>query len=154
VRRHFEEQLGYAEAGLTGYLGNMLARFARLDSLYRIRAQDGRRIHEVAEMLVEGDVRLNATSFEREREVHRHIGDYTLFWTGVFPESVPRLRAASRDVFIDYVLQGKESYYIVSTFELGRHRDEAPLFRRLSEEFELWMEGLRGVRDKWEGFDG
>ena len=48
-----------------------------------IGSSRGRRVWQVAERLVEGDVLLNATSFEREREVHKHIGDFTLFWTGL-----------------------------------------------------------------------
>ena len=27
------------------------------------------------------------------REIHRHIGDFTLFWAGVYPEALPRLQA-------------------------------------------------------------
>ena len=72
------------------------------------------------------------------REVHRHIGDFTLFWTGVYPEAVSRLRSVlSRDFFIDYCEQGKRSYYIASTFEDDAYREEAPVLRRLSEDFEL-----------------
>ena len=85
------------------------------------------------------------------REVHRHIGDFTLFWTGVYPEVLRRLRsAASRDHFIDYCEQGKRSYYIASTFDEAPYRDEAPVLRRLSEEFELCAYGLSQVRREWE----
>ena len=85
------------------------------------------------------------------REVHRHIGDFTLFWTGVYPEMVNRLRTAlSRDHFIDYCEQGKRSYYIASTFEDDAYRDEVPVLRRLSEDFELCAYGLNQVRREWE----
>ena len=52
------------------------------------------------------------------REYHRHIGDFTLFWTGVYPEVLKTLRSVMhKDHFIDYCEQGKRSYYIASTFE-------------------------------------
>jgi len=129
--------------------------FIHMDNIYRIRNVAGRRLEEVAEMLMEADVRLEAMSFSREREVHRHIGDYTLFWTGVYPEMLRYLRAITRkDHLIDYVRQGKQSYYIVSTFDLGDWRQDAPLFRRLSEEFETCMYGLNLVRAQWERLGG
>ena len=31
-----------------------------------------------------------APSFDREREVRKHIGDFTLFFAGLFPESLNR----------------------------------------------------------------
>ena len=85
------------------------------------------------------------------REVYRHIGDYTLFWTGVYPEAVKLLRhSARKDHFIDYCEQGKRSYYLASTFDDERFRDEAPVLRRLSDEFMLCAYGLNQVRREWE----
>src|SRR5262249_26681456 len=85
------------------------------------------------------------------REVYRHIGDFTLFWTGVYPEALRRLRRElSKDHLIDYTEQGKRSYYIASTFEQEPYREEAPVLRRLSSEFELCAYGLNQVRREWE----
>jgi hypothetical protein len=85
------------------------------------------------------------------REVHRHIGDFTLFWTGVYPEALNRLQSVmTKDHFIDYCEQGKRAYYIASTFADDPYRDEAPVLRRLSDEFELCAYGLSQVRREWE----
>jgi len=85
------------------------------------------------------------------REVYRHIGDFTLFWTGVYPEALKRLRSVlTKDHFIDYCEQGKRSYYIASTFADEPYREEAPILRRLSNEFELCAYGLNEVRREWE----
>ena len=83
----------------------------------------------------------------RNRYLHRRIGDYTLFWTGVYPEGVRRpLRATWRDRIIDYVSFGKRSYAIAS--ELTPADEEPPprLLRRLSEDFESCVHGLGIVR--------
>ena len=37
-----------------------------------------------------------APSFDRERQVRKHIGDYTLFFTGMFPESINHLHLRRR----------------------------------------------------------
>ena len=52
------------------------------------------------------------------REVHRQIGDYTLFWAGLYPESLERVRKQlSKDALIDYCEQGKRAYWIASTID-------------------------------------
>ena len=45
-------------------------------------------------------------------ERFEHIGDYTLFLSGLFPEYLKRLpkRGLRVDAFIDYMQAGKESY--------------------------------------------
>jgi hypothetical protein len=147
VQRTFLQQLGVHEPGVPEYVSGLLVSFVHRDSIFRLRDARGRPLEEVAEMLMEGDVRLNATSFEREREVHKHIGDFTLFWTGIYPEMLRALRAPHRrDHLIDYVQQGRASYRIASTFTHGPYGQEAPVLRALSEEFELCMVGLNLVR--------
>jgi hypothetical protein len=141
--------LGVADPRLTDYLSELLSRFIHLDAVYRLRGARGRRLEEVADMVIEAEGL--PPEGRTRREVHRHIGDFTLFWTGVYPEALRRLRSAlSKDHFIDYCEQGKRSYYIASTFEDDRYRDEAAVLRRLSAEFELCAYGLNQVRREWE----
>lgn len=153
VERSFQRHLGFSEPEMTRYLSNVLVDFTHRDHIFRLRDGRGRRLEEVAEMLVEGDVSLNATSFDREREVHKHIGDFTLFWTGVYPEMLRFFRAAHRtDHLIDYVEQGRKSYQIASTFQHEPYTDEAPVLRRLSDQFETCMVGLHLVRKELEAY--
>ncbi len=151
VERAFVLSLRWDDRQVIDYLTRLLVRFTHRDDLYALRDINGRPLEEVAEMLYYADVRLGAQSFYQEREVHKHIGDYTLFWTGLFPEAVPRLRNSLRkDQLIDYVQQGKQSYYLVSLFDIGEWRTEAPLFRKLSEQFEVCRQGLYAVRQYWQ----
>src|SRR5213082_397781 len=100
-------------------------------------------------MLIESNPLLGAASFGREREVRKHVGDYTLFFTGLFPEHLKRpRRSVALDYFIDYVKAGKESYEVVSKFDQFEYRRVAPLFRRLSDNFELCVYGLSRLRDQ------
>jgi hypothetical protein len=145
----FLQTLGVADPTLTDYLSQLLSRFLHFDAVYRLRDTHGRRLEEVAEMVVEAE-KLPPEGRTR-REVHRHIGDFTLFWTGVYPEALRRLRSVlSRDHFIDYCEQGKRSYWIASTFEDEPYQEEAPVLRKLSAEFELCAYGLSQVRREWE----
>jgi hypothetical protein len=144
----FMETLGMGDPRLIDYLAIMLARFIHMDMIFRLRDSRGKSLEEVADMLIE----VQAFPTGRTcREIHRHIGDFTLFWTGVYPEALKRLRSTlKKDHFIDYCEQGKRSYYIASTYEEDPYREEAPVLRRLSEQFELCAYGLGQVRREWE----
>lgn len=150
VERHFLRELRVGDSRVAVYVSDVLTDFTHVDNLYRIRNARGRRLEEVGEMLLESDPLGTQGSFERERAVRKHIGDYTLFLTGMFPEAVAanrRRRAFPKmDILIEFVKAGKESYAIVSSFDQFEYRDEAPLFRRLSDSFELCVYGLNLVK--------
>jgi hypothetical protein len=138
-------ELGIGDPRLVGYVANLLACFVPSESVWRLRDGRGRRLRQVAAMVAEAEA---APDDERRRECHRHVGDFTLFWTGVYPEALAKLQGAdSPDSLIDYQQQGKRSYYLASTLERG---EEAPVLRRLSHEFELCAFGLSRVRHEWE----
>jgi hypothetical protein len=155
VWRRFVEHVHLQEPEVTQYVSEMLVAFVHVDNLYRVRNAQGRRLQEVGEMLIESNPLLMANSFDREREVRKHVGDYTLFMTGLFPESVARVFRARRpqlDAFVDFVQAGRESYAIVSSFDQFEYRDQAPLFRKLSHNFELCVFGLNLVKQDLEEF--
>lgn len=145
----FLNTLGIGDPPLVDYLSVLLSRFIHLDAIYRLHSAHGRRLEEVADMMLEAEEM--PPEGRTRREVYRHIGDFTLFWTGVYPEALARMRSVLRkDHFIDYCEQGKRSYYIASTFEDDPYREEAPVLRRLSDEFEICAYGLSQVRKEWE----
>ncbi|MFC1758211.1 hypothetical protein ACFL2H_05520 [Planctomycetota bacterium] len=160
----FQTQLGVVDPVLTDYISDMLTRFIRSDAMFHVRNVAGKRVSEVAEMMVEAQARVG----DAKREVHRNIGDFTLFWTGVYPEAISRLKKDSRcDGLIDYQTEGKRSYFIVGTMQEnnGSPKDdqndqedcsavEQSVFIRLSEQFELCAYGLREVRRLWELGEG
>lgn len=135
------------------YLADLLVTFTHNEAIFRIRDNEGRRVESIAEMLAEGDVRAKAPNFDREREVHRHIGDFLLFWSGLFPEMLPQIRGfQSSEPQVEAVRQGQFSYRIVSSFDHAPYAIEAPTFKVLSEEFETFQYGLRLIRASFEGF--
>jgi hypothetical protein len=145
----FQNDLGVADPRLVDYLAALLVRFIHIDAIHRLRNTQGKRLEEVVEMLLEAEAL--PPEGRTRREFHRHIGDFTLFWTGVYPDALRRIRSVlSKDHFIDYCQQGKRSYYIASTFDADDYRDEAVVLRRLSEQFELCAYGLNQVRREWE----
>jgi hypothetical protein len=152
VERNYDE-VGVRSSEVHAYVANLLAEFCEVETLYKIRNADGRPLCDLGEMLLESDpVYGPAPSFDRERQVRKHIGDYSLFFTGMFPEGLNhhRLRRQRMEGLIDFVKAGKESYYIVSKFEHFEYAKVAPLFRSMSQEFERLVYGLNQVKNELE----
>ena len=146
----FEAKLGVANVQLVDYVNDMLLRFVRVDSLHRVRRANGRPATEVFQMLSEAEQRIGLA----RREVHRHIGDFTLFWSGMYPESLRHAKPSeSCDAFLDYCRQGKRAYAIAAEIDGGQDRPSCELLMQLSEEFEMCAYGLREIRREWEETD-
>ena len=147
----FQCQLGVADPPLVDYVADLLVRFIRSDAVYRIRNLTGQPIAQVAILLSESEKRVG----EAKRDVHRHIGDFTLFWAGVYPETLRRMQnTTQRDHLIDYCQQGKRSYWIASQMSADENADsDKALFERLSQQFEMCAYGLREIRREWERRD-
>jgi hypothetical protein len=150
VGRHYAEEIGLRDPQLIAYVSHLLSEFCEADQLFKVRDAADRPLADVGEMLLESDpIYGPAPSFDRERQVRKHIGDFTLFSTGMFPESVNhlRLRRHRMENFIDWMKAGKESYYIVSKFEHFEYARVAPLFATLSQNFEGCVYGLNMVKN-------
>lgn len=140
----FMQELGIGDPKLVGYVAGLLARFVPSAGVWKMRDDQGRRLVDVAAMIAEAEALPDP---DRRRECHRHVGDFTLFWTGVYPEALQRQRrASSADHLIDFCQQGKRSYYVASTLDA----DQGGVLLRLSEQFELCAFGLSRVRREWE----
>jgi hypothetical protein len=90
-----------------------------------------------------------ATSFDAEREIRKHIGDYALFHTGLYPELMPWPRCGGQRS-LEMVQAGKDSQYVVSQFNVFEFAAEAPLFARLAENIGSCVYGLNRVRRELE----
>jgi hypothetical protein len=149
VHEHFDHDIGLRDAEMQDYVANILSEFCEVEQLFKLRNASNRALDDVGEMLLQADpVYGPAPSFDRERQVRKHIGDYTLFLSGMFPESINhyRLRRQRLENFVDFIKAGKESYYIVSKFDQFEYANLAPLFAKLAREFESCVYGLNLVK--------
>ena len=153
VGRHYAQEIGIRDPEVIGYVANLLTEFCDAEQLLKIRNAGGKPLTDVGEMLLESDpIYGPAPSFDRERQVRKHIGDYTLFFAGMFPDSINhrRLRRDRIENFVEWVRAGKESYYIVSKFEYFEYAKVAPMFARLANKFEDCVYGLNLVKNELE----
>ena len=126
------------------YLADLLARFARAENLYP-RGVALPRLETVVDMLLDIQAvwQEDAPGFQPEHEVtvRRHIGDYTMFMTGVFRERVDRIASTSF-----YISQGKRAYRFVSEHARARAGAGNLPYRRLAEHFERYVGALDYTR--------
>lgn len=145
IRASFQD-LALRDDPATGYLADLLTRFARTDQLYP-RGRSVPRLETVVDMLLDAQaVWQEATPHwepEHEVTIQRHIGDYTLFMTGIFPEHVERTASAGY-----YILRGKRAYRFVWEHDRASTagRSTAPVFRMLAERFESYARALDYAR--------
>ncbi len=133
----------YSNEDIQNYLTRLMIKFLHTDNIFGIKNDEGKSVHAVADMVQEGDVTLNAESFEKERLVHKHIGDYILFWSATYPQFLNLLKAENvTDTILDYDKQGRESYYVASTFDYNPHREESKILKQLSVHFDDFKDCL------------
>ena len=146
----FQTRLGIADPPLIDYISNLLIRFVRQETI-TVRDRKGRPLNQVTHMLAEAQQRVGGA----RRTVHQHIGDFTLFWTGLYPESLEHRQSPRKpDHLIDYRTQGKKAYLVASQIEPdAEDRPTSEVLQRLSDRFELCMYGLREIRNEWERSD-
>ncbi|KPJ55684.1 MAG: hypothetical protein AMJ42_06430 [Deltaproteobacteria bacterium DG_8] len=83
-------ELGLRDREIVEYVAFVLTNFSRTENLYCIRDSTGKRLDSIVEMFIELNSYFhqeNRSSLFREMEIYQHIGDYTLFMTGIFKES-------------------------------------------------------------------
>jgi len=151
VRNSYEGRLGLHDPDVTSYVARMLCEFSDARNLYSIRDRSGQPIEELEQMELAADpVNGAASSFDAERALRKHIGDYALFVAGMYPEAAGSKRRLRRHApsLDDLIRAGKQNYFIVSQFDLFEYEKEAPMFARLSDGFERWLLGLTLVREE------
>ncbi len=89
IHHHFDRDIGLRDSEVQDYIVNVLTEFCEVEQMLKMRNANQRPLDDVGEMLLEADpIYGPAPSFDRERQVRKHIGDYTLFLSGMFPESI------------------------------------------------------------------
>jgi hypothetical protein len=143
VRASFRD-LTLQDEAAAAYLADLLTRFARTEQLYPPGVSLPR-LETVVDMMLEVQAAWthDGATFRPEYEVsvRRHIGDYTLFMTGVFRERVERVASTGF-----YISQGKRAYHFVSEHARAAATTGAPPFRRLAERFESFASALDYAR--------
>lgn len=145
----FHGRLGVVDPPLVDYVSALLLRFIRNEHLRSLPGGDAVAGDQLVLMLaaLPPPGREEPSARGRHGVEYRSIGDYTLFWTGLYPEALhsrgPRVAG-----FDEYRVAGKRAYWIASTCEAAVEADRT-LLARLSADYDTCAEGLAEVRRAW-----
>jgi hypothetical protein len=136
LQQFFRHQLqqSFHTHGLNGaytidYVADVLGRFAYTRFFYAVHDAEGRPIEYIVDMLMALQSDDKRPSVTREGVIMRHIGDYTLFMSGLFRE-----RVRARGEFNYYVAHGRSAFWRSADYEINPARRHT--FRRLYQDFE------------------
>lgn len=151
VRESYEGKLGLHDPDIIAYVSRVLCDFSEADHLFKVRDTAGHGKNELEAMILASDpVNGSAPSFDAERAMRKYVGDYSLFVAGMVPEAIDAggSEVTRRPTLGELIKAGKESYFIVSQFNIFEYKKESALFTRLSEQFERYILGLALVREE------
>lgn len=132
---------------VSNYLANMLAVFLRTSRFYQIQKYDEKQYQYIIDMIEE--IRYSDTI--RKFYIYCHIGNYALFFTGMFPEYIGH-KFRYKKTFIDsryYVDFGKTYFCLASEHDMARQHELDDTLRSLSEGFEIIIKLLHHMRNEY-----
>jgi len=127
------------------YVAELLAEFARAERARCVVPGHPNPLDYFFEMLSALNTADDRTSFH----IRAHIGNYSLFLSGVFPERI-RFRA-ERKGFPDlkyYEALGRTHYRVAGDHRLAQRFDLANIFHTLSERFDTSRRALNEISDR------
>jgi hypothetical protein len=145
IVRHVLKSAGIADREVADYVAELLSEYSQLENTRcRVRGQT-MPLDYFFEMLAALQTADDRTSFM----IRAHIGNHSLFLTGVFPQRI-KYRAEQRG-FPDlsyYEDLGRSSYRIASDHRLAAQYDLAPIYATLADQFRAAREALNDMSER------
>jgi hypothetical protein len=156
LARHVLQQAGIGDRKLCDYVGSLLETFSRanqlqtpdkIDNPEMIGAREGfrSRAHEyISDMLIA----LTRATPEQTFLLRAHVGNYSLFISGIFHENTQRrsLRGAPDIEFYEQV--GRSNYQLVASHETARRCELTDVFAGLANRFHDVRLALNELSDR------
>jgi len=150
VRRSLVDSRIIGDKKVVNYIANLLSLFVVKDRAYRVARGDQYTNSYIVDMIQEAQ----SVDSRRQFLIYSHIGNYSLFLTGIFPQYIEyRHKYKRRPVNIQfYVDFGKTYFDLASEHTLAREYDLDEVFRRLSMMFEVYKGALNHLSKEYLGF--
>lgn len=126
-------EYGLDDRDLADYVASILCAFLRTEDLYRTSVSGEQFVY-----LVDMVEALNETArYEDVFDHHAHIGNYTLFLVGIFPDYLEYLSTYKRRLITRryYEMMGQTHYKMASSHEVARKEQLDEILSALSSQF-------------------
>jgi hypothetical protein len=143
--RHVFNRAGISDRDVADYVAEVLAEYSRAEQMQcRIKGEE-KSLEYFVDMLGALQTADDATKFY----LRAHIGNYSLFFSGIFPDRI-RFRAEFRGFpsLQYYEALGQTSFRVASDHRLARKYDLAKVFDVLAERFQATRLALNDLGDR------
>jgi hypothetical protein len=140
LRRSLGQVRSARERKVINYIANLLALFVKTDRAYRVHRADAQTYEYIVDMIQEA----SRSDTRRQFLVYSHIGNYTLWLTGLFLDSIQyRHRYKRRPVDVSFFTNSGRAYFErASSHPLAREYELNDVFLRLAMMFDHYRNAL------------
>jgi hypothetical protein len=146
IVRHALRRVQEHDRGISDYVASILVHFTMHDNAYRISAVDDETYDTVAALLADVD-HGDAT---RRFLVRAHLGNYALWFGGLFPDRVEERRTRRGGPDLEYYDEmGQRGFALAAQHRLARQYGMEALFEAAAERFPRIRAALNDVSDRF-----
>jgi hypothetical protein len=131
LARHVLQQAGIVDRKLCDYVASLLETFSRANGLQAPHVGEERGRQYISDMLIA----LTRATAEQAFLLRAHVGNYSLFISGIFHENTKRrsLRGAPDVKFYEQI--GRTNYQLVSSHATARRCELSDVYEELADRF-------------------
>lgn len=141
LSRHVLRGAGIEDRPLCDYIASLLEHFSRTEHLRVARGHGGVYLSDLL-------AALRDASPKQEFLLRAHVGNYSLFLTGMFPENVARRSQQGAPDCSFYEALGRTSYRALARHGVARRWGLEDVFEGLAEQFRGVRLALNGLADR------
>lgn len=144
--RHALKSAGADDARLSDYLAALLLEFGMRDRAFRIASHDD----AVYRYLTDIVVALETATGRREFLLRAHLGNYSLWLAGVFPDHIVARRERKGGPDLGYYdAMGAQGFRLARDHYLATRFDLADVYDRAAQAFPRLRVALNRLSDRW-----
>jgi hypothetical protein len=142
--RHALRQAGESDRGLADYVSAIVIHFGFRDRAHRIAESDDEIYHALVELVAD----LDDPDPRRSFLVQTHLGNYSLWLSGIFPDHIEqRWRRRGGPDLEYYEEMGRRGFQLAADHRLAEAHGLARLYANASERFGVLRTALNHVSD-------
>src|SRR3954463_7368249 len=144
LARHVLRQASINDRKLCDYVASLLETFSRANQLHSLETTDERAHEYLCDMLIA----LQRVTPEQAFLLRAHVGNYSLFVSGIFHENAQRRHERGGPDLKFYEQVGRTNYQLVASHETARRCDLNDVFENLAEQFHGVRLALNQLSDR------
>jgi hypothetical protein len=144
LARHVLRQAGIGDRKLCDYIGSLLETFSQVSQLHHSDTIENRAHEYISDMLIA----LQRMTREQAFLLRAHIGNYSLFVSGIFHESAQRRHQRGGPDLRFYEEIGRTNYQMVASHETAKRCELNDVFENLAEQFHGVRVALNDLSDR------